>query len=260
MSGGFQTSQLVAGTYTYTINCAGVQASTQVTFTGSLTTLTASAADVSVNTPITLSWSSPPNTTSCTATGGSTGDGWTGSLAGAGTKSVTSASASTIAYSINCNFGDGPSSAQTQVMYTPVTPSEVTVATPAATLTASTSNGVVGSPVTLSWTSQNANACAASGGASGDGWSGSLSLAGTMSVTEAAAGSFTYGIVCTGAPPASSASVDLKFAVNSVTVTGSGGKSGGGGAFDPWSVSLLGLLMCRQLRRGLGRRRLTHSP
>jgi hypothetical protein len=249
-NGGFQTTQLVAGTYTYTINCAGVQASTQVTFTGSLTTLTASTANVPVNTPITLSWSSPQQTTSCTATGGSPGDGWNGSLASAGTKSVTSTSASTITYTIDCNFGYGPSQAQAQVTYTPVITSEVAVPAPAATLAASASSGVVGTPITLSWTSQNSNACMASGGESGDGWSGSLSLAGTMSVTEAAAGSFTYGIVCTGAPPASSASVAVNFAVNSVTVTGSGGKSGGGGALDLWSVSLLGMLLtCRQLRR-----------
>ena len=253
-TGGFQTTQLVAGTYTYTINCAGVQASTQVTFTGSLTTLTASTASVSVNTPITLSWSSPQNTTSCTATGGSPGDGWSGSLASAGTKSVTAESASTVTYSIDCDFGYGPSQAQAQVAYTPVVTSAVAVPTPGATLTASTSSGVVGTPVTLSWTSQNANACMASGGESGDGWSGSLSLAGTMSVTETAAGSFTYGIVCTGAPPASSASVAVNFATNSVTVTGSGGKSGGGGALDLWSVSLLGMLLCRQRsRRAFGR-------
>ncbi len=255
-SGGVETSQLIAGTYTYTINCAGVQASTQVTFTGSLTTLTASTANVPVDTPITLSWSSPSYVTSCTASGGSPGDGWTGTLGSAGTKNVTSVSASTVTYSIDCEFGDGPSPAQTQVTYTPVITSQPAVPTPTATLTTSTPNGVVGSSVTLSWTSENANACMASGGASGDGWSGNLSLAGTMSVTETAAGSFTYGIVCTGAPPASSASVDVKFAVTSVTVTGSsGGKSGGGGAVDLWSVSLLGLLMCRRLRRGVGRRR-----
>src|SRR5262249_11994427 len=45
-TGGFQTSEPVAGTYTYSINCAGVQASPQVTFTGPVTTLTASAPSV----------------------------------------------------------------------------------------------------------------------------------------------------------------------------------------------------------------------
>jgi hypothetical protein len=249
LTGGFQTTQLVGGTYTYTINCAGVQASTQVTFSGSVTTLTASATSDPVGTPITLSWSTPPNTTSCTASGGSTGDGWAGSLPGSGTRTVTSASASAITYAISCNFGYGPSNAQTQVTYTPVSATEPSVPTPTATLTASATSQGTGSPVTLSWTSRNANACAASGGASGDGWSGSLSLAGTMSVTEAAAGSFNYGIVCTGAPPAASATAQVEFSADSVTVTASSGKSGGGGAIDLRSLLLLGLFLCRLRQR-----------
>jgi hypothetical protein len=249
-SGGFQTTQLVAGTDTYTINCAGVQASTAVTFTGSLTTLTANMTNVSVGTPVALSWSAPSYTTSCTASGGSPGDGWAGSLGNAGTKNVTSASASTVTYSIACDFGYGPSQAQTQVTYTPVSASEPAVPVPTATLTASAPNVVVGSSVTLSWTSENANACMAIGGDSGDGWSGNLSLSGSMKVTEPGQGDFNYGIVCTGAPPAGAAYTDVNFTNAAVTVTGSsssGGKSGGGGAFDLWGISLLGLVMSRQL-------------
>jgi hypothetical protein len=252
MTGGFQTSQLVAGTYTYTINCAGAQASVQVSFTGSLTTLAASASSAPVDTPVTLSWSAPSEigTTSCTPSGGSAGDGWTGSLAGSGTKTVTSATASTVAYSITCDFGYGPSQAQTQVTYTPVTAAEPTVPTPVASLTASVSSQVVGSSVTLTWTSQNASACAASGGASGDGWSGALlSLSGTMSVTESVSGSYSYGITCTGAPPAASAQAVVDFTNPQVTVTG---KSGGGGAVDLSCLLLLTLVVyARQRRLGL---------
>jgi hypothetical protein len=249
MTGGFQTTQLVAGTYTYTINCAGAQASVQVTFTGSLTTLTASASTAAVNTPITLSWSSPANTTSCAATGGSPGDGWTGSLAGSGTQTVTSAEAAAVSYSISCNFGYGPSQAQTQVTYTAVTASDPTVPTPKATLTANLTSQVAGSSVTLSWTSQSASACAASGGASGDGWTGSLlSLSGTMSVTESTAGSYSYGVTCTGAPPAATAQVDVAFTAASVTVTGKGG-GGGGGAVDPSELAVLAMMLYALNRR-----------
>jgi hypothetical protein len=248
-NGSFQTTESVAGTYTYAINCAGVQASTQVTFTGSLTTLAASASNAPVDAAITLSWSSPPNTTSCTASGGSPDDGWTGSLASAGTRSVTSASASTIIYLITCDFGNGPSQAQTQVTYAPVTATEPATPTPAATLAVSASSQVVGSPITLKWSSQNANACMATGGASGDGWSGTLlSLAGTMSITEAAAGTYSYGVICTGAPPAASAKATVDFTDASVTVSGS---KGGGGALDPWCVVLLGLAICRRIQRRL---------
>jgi hypothetical protein len=63
-----------------------------------------------------------------------------------------------------------------------------------------------------------------------------------MSITESTEGSFSYGIVCTGAPPAASAKADVEFTSAPVVVTGSGGGSkGGGGALDPWSVLLLGL-------------------
>jgi hypothetical protein len=259
MTGGFQTTQYVAGTYTYAINCGGAQASTQVTFTGSLATLTASASSAAVDSPVALSWSSPVTveTTICTAGGGEPGDGWTGSLTGYGTRTVTSTVTSTVTYSINCNSVYGSSGAQTQVTYTPVTAAEPATPTPAASLTASASSQVVGSPVSISWTSQNANACMASGGASGDGWSGTLlSLSGTMSVTESSTGSFTYGITCTGAPPAASAKTEVNFTLAPVTATASGAKSGGG-AFDPWCVLVLGLLVCRQQQRrfgGIGRR------
>jgi hypothetical protein len=244
-TGSFQTSQLVAGTYTYRINCAGAQAATQVSFTGSLTTLTASASNASVGTPIVLSWSSPPNSASCTAGGGSGHDGWTGSFPPAGTKTVTSTAPSTLAYTVSCDFGYGPSKAQTQVTYTPVTATDPAAPTPAVTLSANASSQAVGSPVTLTWTSRNANSCTASGGASGDGWIGTVSLSGTMSLTESTAGSFSYGIVCSGAPPAASAKAAVDFTGPGVTVNG--GK-GGGGAFDPWCAVLLGLVVYRLQR------------
>jgi hypothetical protein len=255
MTGGFQTTEFSAGTYTYTINCAGAQASTQVTFTGSLMSFTASPSSAPVNTPINLSWSSSL-AIGCTASGGSSGDGWTGQLPGSGAQSVTSATAATITYTITCNLGAGSAQAQTQVTYTPVTATEPAVPTPGVMLTASANTQVVGNPVTLSWTSQNASACTASGGASGDGWSGNLSLAGTMAITEATAGSFTYAIDCSGAPPAASVKAAVDFTEGSVTVTGSSGKSGGG-ALEPWSIALLGLLICRpqRLRRCWATRR-----
>jgi hypothetical protein len=250
---GFQTTELIAGTYTYAINCAGVQAATQATFTGSQTTLTASATSVAVGTPITLSWSSPREQylTTCTLSGGTGLDGWSGTTyLTSGTQNITSGFAGTITYSISCNFGDGPSVAQTQVTYSAVTATAPNVPTPATTLRASVTTQDTGSPVTLTWTSQNANACAASGGASGDGWSGALSAAGSMAVTESAAGSVNYGIVCSGAAPAATATATVMFTQNSVTITANTGSSAGksgGGAVDLWSLLVLAALVCRPL-------------
>ncbi|HTV51013.1 MAG TPA: hypothetical protein VME21_07490, partial [Steroidobacteraceae bacterium] len=257
-SGGFQTTQLVAGTYTYTIICEGGQASTQVTFTGSVLTFSASATNVAVNTPVTLSWSTGGSGVGCMASGGSAGDGWSGSLPPAGTQSVSSASSATVGYGIACNLGDGWSNApqaQTQVTYTAVTATQAAAPVPAVTLSSNLASQVVGSPVILSWSSQNASDCSASGGTSGDGWSGDLPTSGTMSITEGTAGSFSYDITCTGAPPAASAKAQVDFTDSSVTVSASGGKSGGGGGLDPWCLLLLGSTIGGRLRqRSLTRR------
>ena len=257
-TGSFQTAESVAGTYTYVINCAGVQAATQVTFTGSATTLTASASTAPVTTPVTLTWNSPQATGGCTASGGSPGDGWSGSVVGnSGSQVVTSPSATAVTYSLSCNLPGGQSPAQTQVTYTSVTATEPAAPTPQVTLSTSAPSQVVGNPVTLSWTSQNASTCMASGGSSDDGWSGSsLPLSGNMSITESSAGSFSYEITCTGAPPAANAKAEVDFTDTTVTVTGSSGKSGGGGALDPVWLTLLGLSVYRRSRRGALRDRI----
>ena len=253
-TGSLQISATVAGTYTYAIDCQGVQASTQVTFTGSLVTLTASASSASVDTPVTLTWNSPPGTASCVAGGGSPGDGWTGSIGSSGTATVTETTASTVTYSVSCNFGAGPVQAQTQVTYTPVTATDPATPTPQVTVSTSAASQVVGSPITIRWSSQNASACTASGGSNDDGWSGNLALSGSMSITESIAGSYYYGVMCTGAPPAASASAEVNFTDRS-TGTGGSGKSGGGGALDPLSLVLLSLVACGHRRR---RRSLKH--
>ena len=163
---------------------------------------------------------------------------------------VTSPNAGTIGYSISCNVGSGVSQATTQITYTSLTSTEPAVPVPSVTLSTGAPTQEVGSFVMLSWASQNATACAAFGGARGDGWSGGLPLSGTISVTESATGSFTYGISCTGVPPAASAQVAVDFSAGTVAMGGiSGGKSGGGGAVDANSLLLLGLLAGRKMRR-----------
>lgn len=80
-------------------------------------------------------------------------------------------------------------------------------------LTPSASSVSLGAPVTLTWSSTTGAVCAASGGTPSDGWTGTLPASGNMSVTEATAGTYTYGLTCTTAQNASS------FASASVTVT-----------------------------------------
>lgn len=249
MSGGFNTTEPVPGAYTYTINCDGAQASTSVSFTGPNPTasLLASATNVTVNTPVTLTLSDPSNS-SCMASGGASGDGWSGPISNADSKGVTSSVAQTVTYSVLCTEVQGQYQAQAQVTYTAVGAVAPSIPTPTVTLTSSATSETVGSEVTLSWNSQNASGCTASGGGSSDGWNGAVTLSGTMAITESSAGTFTYDITCTGAPPAAAALATVQFTDVTVTSVAAGKSGGGGGALDALGLLPLCLLVLRQLR------------
>jgi lysyl endopeptidase len=241
-SGSLANFQNASGTYTYSITCGSgsqtVHASTQATFTApSPTTLSVSSSNVSVNTPVTLTWNSPGSAV-CTATGGDGIDGWSGTQAPSGTVTVTSPTAATITYSISCNNG----TAQAQVTYAAVLAGQAATPTPTPSLSvsASATSQVVGRSVTISWNSQNSNSCIASGGANGDGWSGSVALSGSMALTESTAGMITYSLTCTGATPAATAKVVVNF-TDAAGSGSSGGGSGGGGTLDLLWLCLLSI-------------------
>jgi uncharacterized repeat protein (TIGR01451 family) len=73
---------------------------------------------------------------------------------------------------------------------------------PTVLLSASSTNVLVGQPVTLTWSSSNATSCTASGG-----WSGSEGVSGSQTVTPTTAGSLTYTLSCTGAAGSANMSV-----------------------------------------------------
>jgi hypothetical protein len=98
---------------------------------------------------------------------------------------------------------------------------------PTATFTASAASVVVGGAVTLTWSSQDATACTASGGT---GWTGSQTTSGTLAVSVSATETLTLN--CTG--PGGSVSKSL-----SVTATPAPAKSGGGGAVDLATLAML---------------------
>jgi hypothetical protein len=154
---------------------------------------------------------------------------WISTLPGAGSGSliVTSPYPGAITYEVNCNN----ETAQVLVTYVSVPAGSADVATPAVTLSASASSLTEGQSVTLSWKSKNADACSASGGQQGDGWTGSLSSAGSMSVTETSPGTVTYSVMCAGAPPAATATTTVVIKSASIATTASS-SHGGGGALD----------------------------
>jgi hypothetical protein len=125
-----------------------------------------------------LTWSST-SATACAASGG-----WSGALPTSGSRGTGAVTANT-AYSLNCTGPGGTSPAAAATL-------SVTVpALPAATLTANPSMVAPGGASTLTWSSTNATACAASGG-----WSGSLPTSGSRS-TGALTANTSYSLTCT---------------------------------------------------------------
>ena len=185
--------------------------------------LTASAAGT-VGAPLVLSWSSTPGAV-CTPSGGSPGDGWSGTLGASGTIPVTESSVGNYKYGLTCAL-DGVSNSSPQLI--------VLMTVPTVTLSAAPPNVTVGQAVSLTWNSTNAASCVASGGESGDGWAGSKPVSGTLSVTTPVAGTITYTIVCSNPPQSAQA-------LAQVIATGSSSKSGGGslGTFSVFALIVL---------------------
>jgi len=212
-SGSVSVTEYNAGIVTYNLTCprtVGGQSTSQVTVTWSLASPSATIqfapiSNTFVGTQLTLEWSS--TVSACTATGGSAGDGWSGSLPARGTQMVTETTAGTFTYGIVC--GSGARTASAQVQFTFVAPS--------ATLQdGGISAANIGQPITLIG-SGNGLSCYTSGGASGDGWAGLnfLGLGMVYTLTEQTPGTYTYTWTCTGNGTTS--------ASGSVTVTFSNG-------------------------------------
>jgi hypothetical protein len=113
----------------------------------------------------------------------------------------------------------------------------VTPPAPVVSLTASAASVTVGGSVTLAWSSQNADACTASGG-----WSGARAPTGSTSTGALQTGT-SFTLTCTG--PGGSAAATV-----SVDATAAQ-RSGGGGAMDPGLVLLLAAALALRRRRGL---------
>jgi hypothetical protein len=204
--------------------------------------LTASSQSVTAGVPVTLTWSSASGAT-CTASGGSTADTWTGSVGASGSRRVTETTAGTYKYGLDC-VAQGVSATATVT---------TAVTVPKLTLSATPSSITVGKSVTLSWASSNATACVASGGQSNDGWAGSHSTNGTVTVTPVAAGTISYTLDCSSGPQSVQATAQVVATAPAATTPPTAtvnppSSSGGGGALD--TISLLSLLTLLGLRHG----------
>jgi probable HAF family extracellular repeat protein len=207
------------------------------------TTLTSSVSNPIVGTPIILTWSATVGST-CMPSGGSVSDGWRGTLAASGSKSVSEAVAGNFNYAIACTNGTYTAQAKTLVVYNwpAVT----------ATIAASPTSINQGQATTLTWSSTNANSCVATGGGPNDGWTGNKGVSGSQAITETYAlatpsTQLTFTISCT----ATASSLSNQASAD-VTVNAPPSSSGGGGVFDYWSlVAILTIFGLRNARNRL---------
>ncbi len=208
-----------AGSYTYTLTCVGpggASSPASVNVTVSATTpvativgLTAMPTALQTGQSTTLAWGSL-NATSCTASGGSGSDGWGGTLPNSsGGLTIGPISAvGAFTYTLTCT-GPGGTSAPSSVSVTSTAPppSQPTVSLSANN--ASSAQIQPGQSVTLKWSTTNATACTATGGAGSDGWSGSepTSSSGGAIGPIGTPGIYTYTLSCSGPGGTNSASV-----------------------------------------------------
>ena len=213
--GGTNVSSVLTGDVTYQVTCGSgatkTQASTIVTYTG--------VPAASVTTPVNVIAGSQFNVIvgenailPCTATGGSAGDGWAGTLTMAqqlpflpmpqATVPVVETTPGSYTYSVTCGTGAQQITAHatTTVLATP----------PFVTMTVSKQQPLINEPITISWNS-NAAPCTSAGGTGTDGWGGALPSTGTITLTEQTAGTFFYQMRCGVAPLFSDASASTSF-------------------------------------------------
>jgi probable HAF family extracellular repeat protein len=202
--------------------------------------ISSSAATTTAGTAVKLTWTVSPGA-SCTATGGSTADGWAGTVAHSGTQSVTESAAGTYPYGLSCTAGTQSQSNQTSVV--------VTWPAVSVSLTASPASFTAGQSVTLKWSSVNATSCSAIGGGAGDTWPGAKAVSGSAVLTEPYAPStpslkLTFTLNCTSSASGLSASGSASAIENAVVAVPT---KSGGGALD--SVAVLFLIGVAALRR-----------
>jgi len=208
--------------------------------------LSASASSVQPGQSFTLTWSST-NAWGCVAGGsGPAGPPWSGVLATSGAQMVAAGTATgTITATLSCSFGNARSATR-----------QVTVAVmyPALTVTLSAKPTAInaGQSTTLTWASTNATTCAATGGGTGDGWSGTKQpTSGSVTVTEPGAVAspitVTFTLTCSSSKTGQFTPASTKVTVDPLLVGNAGVSGGGGGATDVWSlVGIIGVFLSRR--------------
>ncbi len=170
------------------------------------------------------------NVTSCTASGGGSGDGWSGSELSTrgGQQQVTESATGIAAFTVTCQGSAGmvSASASTEV-----------IAAPAVRLGASSTNVTAGTSFTLTWTSATVTSCMGSGGSTADGWNTSHPVSGSFLISETSPATHVYVLSCL---------YGSQKVTGQVTVSVAAPQKDGGGGLD--GLSLIAFLTLIGLR------------
>ncbi len=213
---GSQVSAALTSDTTFSLVCSGTGGtSTTVTVDVSVTAsaspgpiptavVSANPTTVASGAVSTLTWSST-DATACAASATPANGAWSGALPSSGSQSTGALTVDTT-FSLTCSGAGGTSAAATTtVAVTPVVPVTPGSPVPTVTLIANPPSVASGASSTLSWTSTNATACAASGG-----WSGAQTVSGSQS-TGALTVTTAYSLSCTGPGGTGTATTSVAF-------------------------------------------------
>jgi hypothetical protein len=252
----------VAATYTYTLTCyAGtlsVQSSTTVVIQSGPASvqLTVNAASVPYGNPVILNWVTNVNNCVATEPTANPSGQWNEAVAIGGPFTIQEPVVGSHTYVINCGTpytGFGTAQSQVTVMVTPSTTS--------ATLTSSEASVAPGQPFTLTWNSTNAFICTGAGAVTDTQWNTQEGPSGTLKISEAAAGTYTYNVTCSAGSQSGTAQTTVTVASLSPVGGSSGGGSseggtstagsggGGGGAMNTEILLALAAFATIRLRR-----------
>jgi hypothetical protein len=198
---GTQNTGVLTGSASFSLTCTGPSGTSQpasvtviVNSVMPTVQITANPSVIAAGGTTTLTWSST-DATSCTASGA-----WSGTQAVGGSLATGPLSQATT-YALSCTGPSGTTQA-----------SAVVNIDPTASLTVSPTVIAPGQTATLSWTSTNASACAAS-----NGWGGVLTSSGSQ-MTVALNATTTFSLACSG-PGGVSALTSVTVTVSSVIMS-----------------------------------------
>ena len=171
---------------------------------------TANTYSLQIGQAIQLAWNTVPVATQCTASGGVSGDGWSGVVGGASSLQITESTTGIVNYALSCQLGGNRKvSAVVSVTWGSPAP-ELNIQSPRAVW--------VSRPAQLSWTS-NVAPCAVSGG--------NLNLAnlpssGSATTTQNSPGDVTYSIQCGPSPGAIGSVATVTYVTPSMVFSANG--------------------------------------